>query len=174
MPVSYDIWKRVGFFNLGAMERPEYALLVFRRHFDFAGMSKRPKGFTCLELGPGDSLSSALIGPAFGASQTYMVDVGSFANTDPATYHELAVYLRENALPVGDISKVRSCEAITGRLLSEIPHQWLGLAAADSVGIGRLCVFTCDSTASSASGVFVRYEGITPYPETRRHRFAQC
>lgn len=112
MPVSYDIWKRVGFFNLGAMERPEYALLVFRRHFDFAGMSKRPKGFTCLELGPGDSLSSALIGPAFGASQTYMVDVGSFANTDPATYHELAVYLRENALPVADISKVRTCEQL--------------------------------------------------------------
>jgi len=100
MPVSYDIWKRVGFFNLGAMERPEYALLVFRRHFDFAGMSKRPKGFTCLELGPGDSLSSALIGPAFGASQTYMVDVGSFANTDPATYHELAVYLPRMLYPL--------------------------------------------------------------------------
>ena len=112
MPVSYQIWKKVGFFNLGAMERPDYALLVFRRHFDFAGMSKRPRGFACLELGPGDSLSSALIASALGASRTYLVDVGRFANTDPATYHHTAAYLRKNGLPSADISKLRTCDQL--------------------------------------------------------------
>lgn len=112
MPVSYRIWKRVGFFNLGAMERPEYALLIFRRHFDFAGFSTKPRGFACLELGPGDSLSSALIAFALGASQTYLVDVGPFATADVATYHRMAAYLRQNGLPIEDVSMVRSCDEL--------------------------------------------------------------
>ena len=40
MPVSRRIWKRVGFFNLGDMESPEYAFLVFQRHFNASGLRR--------------------------------------------------------------------------------------------------------------------------------------
>ena len=40
MPVSYHVWKRVGFFNLGAMDDPKYAFSVFYRHFKAAGFSR--------------------------------------------------------------------------------------------------------------------------------------
>ncbi len=111
MPVSYRIWKRVGFFNQGAMERPEYAYTIFRRHFDAAGFSNRP-GFACLELGPGDSISSALIAFALGASQTYLVDEGSFAITDLSAYQRLVDYLGQKSLPTANISNVRTCDQL--------------------------------------------------------------
>ena len=108
LPVSYGLWKRVGFFNLGAMDRPEYAFSVFRRHFEASGLSGKPEGLACLELGPGDSLSSALIAFAFGASKTYLVDVGAFGASDLAPYHEMAAYLRKQGLHTADLSRVQS------------------------------------------------------------------
>jgi SAM-dependent methyltransferase len=111
MPANYRIWKRIGFFNQGSMERPEYAYAVFRRHFDVAGFSNRP-GFACLELGPGDSISSALIAFALGASQTYLVDEGSFAIADLSVYRQLVDYLGEKGLPVANIPNVRTCEQL--------------------------------------------------------------
>jgi SAM-dependent methyltransferase len=110
IPVSYRIWKRVGFFNLGAMETPEYAYSVFRRHFEAAGFSARPRGFVCLELGPGDSLASALIASVFGASQTYLVDVGAFASSDLAPYRAMACYLKGlgHEPPFKDLAGIRT------------------------------------------------------------------
>jgi hypothetical protein len=107
MPVSRRIWKRVGFFNLGAMESPEYAFLVFQRHFNASRLSQRER-FVCLELGPGDSLSTALIASSFGASQTYLVDVGPFAAAGLAPYTKTAVYLHQRGLPVADISNIQT------------------------------------------------------------------
>ena len=109
MPVSRRIWKRVGFFNFGDMESPEYALLVFQRHFAASGFAERKRErFVCLELGPGDSLSTALIASAFGASQTYLVDVGPFAAAGIAKYTKTAVYLHQRGLPVADISNIHT------------------------------------------------------------------
>jgi hypothetical protein len=110
MPISYRIWKRVGFFKLGSMDRPEYAYSVFRRHFDAVGPSARQQGFVCLEVGPGDSLASAVIASAFGASETYMVDVGAFATSELAPYHKLASYLCEQGheLPCKDFTHRRT------------------------------------------------------------------
>jgi len=113
MPVSYRTWKKIGFFNLGSMEQPEYAFTVFDRHFKWAGFSPhRPTGFTCLELGPGDSLSSAVIATALGASQTFLVDVVPFAASDLAPYRKLAAYLSEQGFPIGDLSQVASMEQL--------------------------------------------------------------
>lgn len=112
MPVSYETWKRVGFFNQGAMDRPEYAYRVFRKHFDAAGFSKRSPGFVCLELGPGDSVSSALIGLALGASQTYLVDIAPYATHNLSTYRRLANSLVQKGLRIPDISRVMTCSQL--------------------------------------------------------------
>lgn len=116
MPVSYRIWKKIGFFNLGSMEQPEYAFTVFARHFKWAGFSiergRQREAFTCLELGPGDSLSSAVIATALGASQTFLVDVVPFAASDLAPYRKLAAYLSEQCFPIDDLSEVANMEQL--------------------------------------------------------------
>jgi methyltransferase family protein len=100
LPVSYDRWRSIGLFKHGAMQRPQYALDVFARHFEHA----RPflaDGFTALELGPGDSLASAVIARAHGARRVYLIDAGSFAtSTDVSPYNEICEELARRGRPV--------------------------------------------------------------------------
>jgi len=104
VPLNYHIWKRIGIFKLGAMERPEYALGVFRCHFDAAKFARKNGEFVGLELGPGDSLDSAVIAKSFGASGTYLVDVGPFASADLDCYRRMEVHLRQSGLQPPDLS----------------------------------------------------------------------
>jgi SAM-dependent methyltransferase len=91
LPLSYHFWENIGLFKQGGMERPEYALSVFRRHFDAAGLKGKADGFVGLELGPGDSVCSALIAKTFGGSKTFLVDV------EPCATLELSIYRRMEA-----------------------------------------------------------------------------
>lgn len=102
----------MGLFDFGSMEKPEYAFAVFRRHFDAAEFSKKRGGFVCLKLGPGHSLSTALIAFAMGASQSYLVDVGAFALPDLAIYRKMTAYLRQNGLAAADLSKVQNADQL--------------------------------------------------------------
>jgi SAM-dependent methyltransferase len=98
VPFSTRLLNRVGVFNIGGMERPEYALRVFRRHFDRAVFARKKQPFVTLELGPGDSLFAALIARTFGGSATYGVDVGPFATWDVGHYRQMEEYLRQSGL----------------------------------------------------------------------------
>jgi len=102
LPAGYSIWRRLNLFAHGAMHRSDYALRVFRRHF---ANYPRPagSGFVALELGPGDSLASAVIAAAHGATLTHLVDAGEFATADMAVYRELARYLREQGMAPPDV-----------------------------------------------------------------------
>jgi len=57
LPLSYRAWSRLRLFRHGAMDDPSSALEIFREHFNRSGIAR---GFTMLELGPGDSLASAV------------------------------------------------------------------------------------------------------------------
>ena len=102
LPLDYEVFKKAGFFNLGEMESPDYALAVCRQHFGAANLCGRTD-FTALELGPGDSLVSALIARAYGARRTYLVDVGPFASKNLGPYRTLAGRLRELGLRPPDV-----------------------------------------------------------------------
>jgi hypothetical protein len=80
------------------MLRPEYAVGVFRRHFQNAEFARKNQPFVALELGPGDSLFSVVIARAFGASAAYSVDVGDFAADRVEYYQQLEGYLRRQGL----------------------------------------------------------------------------
>jgi SAM-dependent methyltransferase len=98
VPLSHRLLNKVGVFNLGGMLRPEYAVGVFRRHFEKAEFARKNEPFVALELGPGDSLFSIVIARAFGASAAYGVDVGDFAADRVEYYRQLEGYLREQGL----------------------------------------------------------------------------
>jgi hypothetical protein len=110
LPLSYGFWEWLSLFKHGEMERPEYAFQVFCRHFERVQFPRKTGGFVGLELGPGDSLFSALIAKALGASKVYLVDVGAFARTDLTSYRKMASYLSEQGLRGAGFGNCRTTE----------------------------------------------------------------
>ena len=108
LPIDYGAWRRLSIFHHGDMDRPEYASNVFHRHYDRVLLPERPEGVVGLELGPGDSLASALIGRSHGFGRVWLVDVGRFVGTDLEPYQELARLLHDGGLNVPDISSATS------------------------------------------------------------------
>lgn len=111
LPVDYRRWKKLGLFEHGHMEDPAYGERVFLRHFARSGLAGR-QGFTCLELGPGDSLFSALLAKAHGAGAVWLVDVGDFAARDPAAYQGMARHLAAQGLEVPRAGALASFDAM--------------------------------------------------------------
>ncbi len=65
-----------------------------------------------LEIGPGDSLFSALIAHAFGASTSYLIDVGLFARNDLKPYRGMISFLLEKGLSVNGLAGANSLEGL--------------------------------------------------------------
>lgn len=86
LPIPYRVWKRIGMFQHGNMNDASYAEKVFNMHFAHFAKSQPQGGFKMLELGPGDSILSALYGYLNGAGAVYLMDVGRFASTNLSIY----------------------------------------------------------------------------------------
>ena len=99
LPIDYKQWKKLALFQHGAMESAEYAYNVFVKHFFRSGLAGKP-GLRVLELGPGDSCFSALIGKAHGVSETYLVDAGDFITREIEPYRIMHEYLVARGLPL--------------------------------------------------------------------------
>ena len=108
LPISYNFWKNLALISHGGMDEPEYAYQVFTQHFNRFQSPNRE--FISLELGPGDSLFSALISKALGGSKTYLVDVGDFTGKDIKKYQAMAQFLKTKNLPVENIE---NCQSLT-------------------------------------------------------------
>jgi hypothetical protein len=93
LPIPYRIWRRTGLFRHGEMLDPEYATGVVRKH---TGRTTLRPGFVALELGPGDSVASGIVASALGASRTWLVDVGRFAEDRPDRYRHLWTMLAKD------------------------------------------------------------------------------
>lgn len=129
LPISYNFWKKLSLISHGGMNEPEYAYQVFIQHFNRFQSPKQD--FISLELGPGDSLFSALISKAFGGSKTYLVDVGDFADKNIKTYQAMAQFLKDKNLPVEDIEK---CQSLTDILeLCSANYLTSGLASLKNI-----------------------------------------
>ncbi len=133
LPVPYHVWAKVGLFNQGKMDRPEYAMGIFHRHFDTAPFARKQRGeFVALEIGPGDSLCAAQIVKAFGGAKTYLVDAEACSTSDVDVYRRMDEHLRglglnppsiDDCKNVDDVAKVIGAEYMTEGLesLKKIP-----------------------------------------------------
>jgi SAM-dependent methyltransferase len=97
LPVPYRFWKKLGLFQHGEMDQGAYSLEVFRSHHALWGAKDR---YHCLELGPGDSVSTALVAHAHGAERTLLVDSGPWASLEVGTYQRVADVLKDKGLAV--------------------------------------------------------------------------
>ena len=101
LPLSYAAWRNLGIFKHGAMLDTGYALHVFEYHFrhvraEWTGAADRER--TMLELGPGDSLATAMLARIHGASRTWLVDRGAYASPRIDSYQALADRLNTEGL----------------------------------------------------------------------------
>ena len=112
LPIPYSFWKIIGFFKHGKMDSCEYAIKIFDLHFHRAFPNKVPTNLKILELGPGDSIASAVIGFAYGARCTYLVDVDNYVTKDLNFYKRLISVLNAKGLNTPNISKAKSVQDI--------------------------------------------------------------
>ena len=82
LPINYSLWKSLGLFKHGRMDCLDYPIKIFNLHIKKAYPKIIPKNLIILELGPGDSIASAIIGYAYGVSKTYLIDVDNYAIKD--------------------------------------------------------------------------------------------
>jgi len=108
LPIPYEFWKSIGFFKHGSMDSCEYAIKIFNLHFKRAFPEHVPSSLKILELGPGDSIASAIIGYSYGVSKTFLVDIDNFATQDINFYKRLAILLKSKGLNPPDLSHVSS------------------------------------------------------------------
>jgi SAM-dependent methyltransferase len=153
LPLPYHLWAKIGLFKQGGMDRPDYALRIFRQHFDRACFARKADNFVALEFGPGDSLCSALIARTFGASRTFLVDVEACASTHLAVYHRMESYLRQLGLYSFNLDHCRSMEDMAKACSAEYLTE--GLASLRKI--------------PSASVDFVWSHAVLPY--VRRQEF---
>lgn len=104
LPFAYGVWQRIGLFRHGYMDAAEYALGVFDSHLMRAGIGKDDvNNKTILEIGPGDSIATAIIAASYGA-KAILVDTGQYASNDVRPYLELSRLLDDRGLTPIDIS----------------------------------------------------------------------
>jgi hypothetical protein len=109
--VPYRFWRRHGIFKLGAMLDPNYARSVFEHHVAHAN----PTAKTLLELGPGDSLFTAVYAYTR-FERSFLIDAGPFAETVPNPYIALIDQLRSKGERMPDVSEDSSSASVFSAL----------------------------------------------------------
>ena len=111
VPLPYAWWAKLGLFRHGDMGQPQRALDSLSIHAATAGILNQQTEVPCfsrmginvLELGPGDSVFTAVIAKAMGAGRVWLVDAGTFAVTDMSAYQDLFAFLRKQGFALFNI-----------------------------------------------------------------------
>jgi len=115
LPIRYDAWRNLNLFRAGGMDDPETAFKVFRMHRDAAGFAER-RGYTVLELGPGDSMLTALFACSAGAKRSILIDQTRLASRQLRLFGAAETLLHRKGLPVPGVADATSPEDAMARL----------------------------------------------------------
>jgi len=111
LPFGYGIWQKLGFFRHGSMDKASYVRDVFNQHIVRAGLDGSLAGKTILELGPGDSVATALLAACHGA-RCILLDSGTFASKDVMVYQKLAKDLSKAGFFPPELSSAASLQDV--------------------------------------------------------------
>lgn len=115
LPFDYSIWRKIGVFRNGRMDQTEYAFKIFSLHAGRCYPNGIAPGSVMLELGPGDSIGSAVIAKACGAAEIYLIDAGDYATKDVAFYKALARDLNQRNIAAPSLDDVASFESVMNK-----------------------------------------------------------
>ncbi|MEM8501171.1 MAG: methyltransferase domain-containing protein [Pseudomonadota bacterium] len=107
LPLDYRVWQSMGLFRHGFMDSEQYAFDVFLKHAGLAELENSLAGKTVLEIGPGDSVATAIIAHSFGANSV-LIDAGNFAVNSPKNYKGLCDLLHNKGLNAPDLKGLNS------------------------------------------------------------------
>ena len=121
IPIPHRLRTRLGMFRHGSMQQFEYACQVFQHHLEYAGLQGGPGNAhkVILELGPGESLFTALLSQAYGFERSLLVDVGNFALPSVEIYREFARWLGARGLKLAGLQECASQAEMLVRLQAE-------------------------------------------------------
>ena len=115
LPLGARSWQDLNLFRAGAMDDPKYAFTVFKLHLDAVRRTELHNA-TVLELGPGNSLLTALFARSFGAARTFLVDGERLSTQDTSLFVRAEQTLADLGLPVPGVSGESSLDAVLARL----------------------------------------------------------
>jgi len=115
LPVRYDNWRNLNLFRAGQMDDPETAFRVFHMHCRAAGF-EGCTGYTVLELGPGDSMLTALFAASAGAGRTILLDQTSLAAVRLDLFAAAEAMLARRGLPAPAAADAGSVPEALSRL----------------------------------------------------------
>jgi predicted SAM-dependent methyltransferase len=123
VPLPHKMWHRLGIFKHGKMQDFAYAQSVFTTHLMHAGLLEKEKNAdkVMLELGPGESLFSAVLARAYGFQSALLVDVGTFALPELGVYQAFARWLANQGLID---PRIDACPTMTA-MLTALNAQYL-------------------------------------------------
>ena len=136
LPLRYKTFTRLGMFRHGHMDRSAYAIGVFTKHQNLLGGSEAFAGKVCLELGPGDTVASAILAHATGAKAIYLVDAGNFADPSSETYERLIDDLAAEGYRVSDLRGFSGLQDLLDRTGARYLTE--GLASLRSIPAGSV------------------------------------
>jgi SAM-dependent methyltransferase len=161
LPVGARRWQDMNLFRAGPMDRPQYALDIFKKHHHAAGGIDL-RGRTVLEIGPGNSLLMALFARSFGAARTLLVDSEVLTTPSLEVFVRAEQMLSELGLAVPGVSAERSLDGVLRKL--NAVYLTDGLASMRTIADG-----TVDFVFSNAVLEHVRLAELPPLlRETRR------
>lgn len=105
LPIDYDAWRALNLFRAGGMDDPQTAYAVYDMHCKAAGFDGQAD-YTVLELGPGDSVLTALFASVAGAKASILVDQNELAVNRPELFKLAAEMLTCKKIAVPDLSGV--------------------------------------------------------------------
>lgn len=111
LPFGYAVWQKLGLFRHGKMDQSAYAIGVFNAHCERVGLKGDLKDRVILELGPGDSIATAIVAASYGTT-AILVDSGKYVSEDINLYKTLAEDLQRVGLNPPDLSSAKTIEDI--------------------------------------------------------------
>jgi len=135
--VDYKLLKRARIVEHGRMEDAGFSVEVFNRH---VAAPRRDLLLGCagvlLELGPGDSIATGVLGRVAGFSEVVLIDAGCFADIKPEAINRLFVSLGDHAHSVKADADPRT---VTAQLhAAGISYLTDGLRSLQSIAPGRV------------------------------------
>lgn len=120
LPFNYSFWQKIGLFRHGHMDKVDYTIKVFQKHIEHSKLNLDDlSGKSLLEIGPGDSIVSAILAASYGAKMV-LIDVGHFVREDVSFYKQTVLELKNRGYNVPDIT---NCISISD-ILNEIDAKY--------------------------------------------------
>jgi len=135
LPFRLRSWQRVNLFRAGAMDSPAYAWDIFKKHYQAVSLADL-RDANVLELGPGNSLLTALFAKCHGAAKTWLIDGEHLTSEDASLFARAEQMLTELRVPVPGVGTASSMDGVLNQLNSR--YLTSGLASLQTVGDGTI------------------------------------